>query len=290
MPHRSILDVSDPPPKPTRIISPSLSSASAVDEEEWVEQKETSYKRPRDALSPSPEVDLSSPELDQDCHHGEPPTPGAPFSGRTSLSRQRSGSSASNLARNHRGASPQLEHEERDFKQTANALYEQAQRRRSSSQDVDMQYTVDDDDTTAGAQRPRTSTDAPVFSEDSEEALARRNREAAAVLFGHTDQHPKPFGHLEFSSPLMAPKATLSTSFAIAAVAAPGDRPRHPSISLSLPAARTEGVEPMILDAAVVAVSASAQRGDGVGSSDWDTLQSPEQVAMDELEDMFDAY
>lgn len=111
--------------KPHRIISPSISSASAADEDD------ERYIRNRQVLSPSPEVDLSSPELeDEDTQ--SPPTPGAPFSGRNSVSRDRS-ASVSNLAHNRRAASPQLEHEERDFKQTASALHEQAQHRRNST-------------------------------------------------------------------------------------------------------------------------------------------------------------
>lgn len=119
-----------------RIISPSLSSASAADEEEH--GNNPLFHRQRTQLSPSPEVDLSSPDLDEDAHDQLlSETPGGRFSGRNSVARGAGDSRASSLSLNphpRRAASPQLEREERDFKLTASLLHEQALllRRRTS--------------------------------------------------------------------------------------------------------------------------------------------------------------
>jgi hypothetical protein len=81
MPAQPLPETVDPIPKHSRIISPSLSSASAADEED------ERYNRARAALSPSPEVDLSSPELDDENIDNPQPSTGS-FSGRNSLSRE----------------------------------------------------------------------------------------------------------------------------------------------------------------------------------------------------------
>ena len=254
MPRQPIPETVEPLPKANRIISPSLSSASVADEED------ERYNRNRQALSPSPEVDLSSPELDEESAQ-EPPTPGAPFSKRNSIARERS-ESASNLSHHRRGASPQLENEERDFKQTASALFEQAQQRRNSQQsqeDVKMEHA----DTTAGAQQEMEIVSMSI--EESEESVALKNSEAAADLFGHA-HHLKPLEHhIEmFSSPIIQPQNAL-----------------HTDIATSKVEKRDEPMKAMVLD---------VHSKDIATMADWDTLQSPENVELAELEDMFDAY
>ena len=253
MPRQPIPETVEPLPKTHRIISPSLSSASALDEED------ERYNRTRHAISPSPEVDLSSPDLEED-NAQEPPTPGAPFSKRNSVARSRS-ASASNLTHNRRGASPQLEHEERDFKQTANALYEQAQQRRNSQQsqqDVNMEQA----DTVAGAEQEPTTVSMSI--EASEESAALTNSEVAAALFGHADYLKPVEQHLEmFSSPLLQPQNALHTDLA-------------PKVER-----RDEPIESMELE---------IHHHDLATMADWDTLQSPENVELAELDDLFDAY
>ena len=242
-----------------RIISPSLSSASAADEEE------ERYTRPRHTLSPSPEVDLSSPELEQGQPQ-EPPTPGAPFSGRNSVTRERS-TSASNLAQGRRGGSPQLEHEERDFKLCANALYEQAQMQRRNSlvgresPDVVKMEVTDDVEYEAEV----------AMSIEEDEAAARKNSEVAAALFGQAE-HLKPMeGGLEYcSSPLIQPRSEVTLD----AVPAKG-------------AKREGGFEGMVLDLHIKDSEVDAVT---MADCDWDSLLSPENVDVAELEDLFDAY
>ncbi|KAG9239472.1 hypothetical protein BJ875DRAFT_501339 [Amylocarpus encephaloides] len=84
------------------LITPSLSSATSRTDEADAER--------RRELSPSPEVDLSSPEFD-DEDIISPPTPTGSFSGRTEP-----------VNRNHRASSPPLEKDEKEFTQTARGM------------------------------------------------------------------------------------------------------------------------------------------------------------------------
>jgi hypothetical protein len=72
----------------------------------------------RSRLSPSPEIDLSSPELDDSLPMG-PPTPGESFSGRSSLTRD--GTVDRRTPRN-RAPTPPLEADEKGFTETATAV------------------------------------------------------------------------------------------------------------------------------------------------------------------------
>jgi hypothetical protein len=83
------------------IISPALSSTPSRTDEADAER--------RRELSPSPEVDLSSPELD-DEDMLSPPTPTGSFSGRREP------------PRNTRATSPPLEKDEKEFTQTARGM------------------------------------------------------------------------------------------------------------------------------------------------------------------------
>jgi hypothetical protein len=94
------------------IISPSLSSAASRSDEADADR--------RRELSPSPEVDLSSPEFD-DGDITTPPTPTGSFSGRIKP------------VRNHRASSPPLEKDEKEFTQTALGM-----QTRKLSKDVQM--------------------------------------------------------------------------------------------------------------------------------------------------------
>lgn len=256
MPHQPIPEVVEPLPKSTRIISPSLSSASAADLEE------EHYSRQRTALSPSPEVDLSSPELEED-HEQEPPTPGAPFSGRNSVPRQ--SRSSSSLSHNRRAASPQLEREERDFKQTANQVYEQEQKRRNSQQDVPM----DQADAVAGAEPDIASVSMSIESHELDDVVMRKHSDDAAALFGDAEHLTLPPQHMDFSSPVIQPQSELK----IDVVASPQKQQLH-----------HEAMEAMSLDV-------SSQRHEVLPLPDaWDNLQSPENVDLAELEDLFDEY
>lgn len=256
-PHQPIPEVAELLPKPKRVISPSLSSASAADEDDR-------YTRGRTALSPSPEVDLSSPELEDQNNKQNPPTPGGSFSARNSLPREHP-PTATNLAHNRRAASPPLEREERDFKQTANALQIQLQQRRNS-QDVPMST----DDAPAGVDADAMSVAMSVEAEESEESAALKNMEAAKSLFeGHAEHLGLPAQSFEFSSPMLKPEAGL-----------------HIDTSMSKLSRVDEAMDSMMLDLG----SAKQDPMLPDAFAGWDGLQSPENVELDELEDLFDAY
>lgn len=151
-----------------RVISPSISSAS-IDED-----IEAAEERKRDALSLSPEVELSTEDLDFPGSGAEvdfvtPPTPaGSSLSGRSSLARDGSHGSPPEdiLSRNHKAVSPPLEGDEKEFTQTASSM-----RMRGMSLD----------DPTI---RPSTEDTNEMEVEETEEEKAKRNGEAAEALFG----------------------------------------------------------------------------------------------------------
>ena len=152
-----------------RVISPSLSNAS-VDEDEEMDL------RKREALSPSPEVDLSTPELDENADDDiAPPTPAGSFSGRSSLARD--GTNPQNevrLVHNHRAASPPLEGDEREFTRTASSM-----RARGMSLDDSIRPSTEAPE--------HAESDAPSLPlEETAEMTEQRNKEAAATLFGNT--------------------------------------------------------------------------------------------------------
>ena len=112
--HQPILDPYTNPFPQRAIISPSLSSAASRSDEADAER--------RRELSPSPEVDLSTPDFD-DEEMVIPPTPTGSFSGRII-----------EPARNTRASSPPLEKDEKEFTQTARGM----QKRKLSGDDVEM--------------------------------------------------------------------------------------------------------------------------------------------------------
>nr|POF03843.1 hypothetical protein CFP56_21599 [Quercus suber] len=275
MPHQSIPEVAAPVPAPRRIISPSLSSASAADEEE------DRCIRQRQAMSPSPEVDLSSPEFDEDQHH--PTTPGgAPFPTRNSVPRE--SSTVSHLANGRRGGSPQLEKEERDFKQTANALFEQAQQRRSSS---DKDVNMEPDSTGAGGDASFDAISITMSIEDSEESVALKNSDDAAALFG--PEHlslPKSQHLMEFSSPILHPQDSDARMDATAPSPRKAADPTSSSSTTTTTTITTDPASahmPLDLDDASNGLALPHVFA-------WDNLQHPEHVELDELDVMFDAY
>ncbi|CZT15990.1 uncharacterized protein RCC_01830 [Ramularia collo-cygni] len=252
-PHQPIPEVVEPVQKPTRIISPSLSSASAADEEDR-------FARDRHAMSPSPEVDLSSPEYDED-RGNSPPTPGGSFAQRGSVPRDASSYTA------RRAASPPLENEERDFKQTASALYEQALARRNS-QESQKDVNMEQGDAVAGAEQRNDSVSISIEPDETEECAALKNREAAAALF-ESEHLQMPIDQtMDFSSPmLLAQNDTRGES------AATTDH--HDS-----------NMDHMALDQSEK--DTSMQLPDPAFA--WDSLKSPENIEIAELEDMFDEY
>lgn len=172
---------------PSRIISPSLSSAADDSEEEDRD------RRARCAMSPSPEVDLSSPELDNDSDT-------TTFSGRSSL--MHDVQPTNNMAHNRRAASPPLERDEREFTATASSLQQRSrsmQSERSLVSDVPPSSSSTEDENLHHVENEA----------ESEESAALRNSEAAALLFGQSVESNSSSGasHMEFgvTSPVLKP-------------------------------------------------------------------------------------
>ncbi|KAL9128374.1 MAG: hypothetical protein Q9217_002928 [Psora testacea] len=226
-----------------RIISPSISSAS-VDED-----TEAAEERKREALSPSPEVDLSSNEFDGIAHGPEidfvtPSTPGPSFSGRSSLARDGSNGSTSEtvLLHNHRAASPPLEGDEKEFTQTASSV-----RMRGMSLDDPLVL-------------PTVETAKVPQGEEDEEMKAKANREAAEALFG--TRHPPELPMAIMSSPQVRPLHTVNEE----------------NIEV-----RSQGGGDVVMHESCMSVLGDS----GMGLT-WDTRE-PEDIQIEDLDDLFGA-
>lgn len=233
-----------------RIISPSLSNAS-VDED-----TEAAEDRKRDALSPSPEIDLSTPELDAVAPGAEddfptPPTPaGSSFSGRSSLARDGSNGSMGEVATlvHNRAQIPPLEGDEKEFEQTASSMA----MRGMSFDDVNIRESKEVDITV-------TKNLSALQVEETEEEKAKRNSEVAAALFGghHSPEQGPPMGLM--SSPLVKPIVGHVRQ----------EAPRE------VEDVEMEGVGSIL--------------GETGFSFNWD-IKKPENVDLDELDDLFGGF
>lgn len=148
----------------TSIITPPLSSAASGSESAEEERQRE--------LSPSPEVDLSSPEFDD--VDDDIPMPGTPI-GSSSLRFSRA-SHTGYVPRNQRGASPPLEKDEKEFTQTAEGL----QKRKLAGHALLMSSaspTVVSSPSSADALHPSQSTEMDDAARDE------------SVLFGFESRH-----------------------------------------------------------------------------------------------------
>ena len=224
-----------------RIISPSISSAS-VDED-----TEAAEDRKREALSPSPEVDLSNHDFDDiapgpETDYVTPPTPGSSFSGRSSLARDGSNGSIPEtaLSHNHRAASPPLEGDEKEFTQTASSV-----RMRGMS--------LDDPSI-----RPTIEISSVVQPEEDEEAKAKANREAVETLFAN--HQPQEIGMTIMSSPQV--------------------RPLHTVVEEKVEMSHQDDED------VVMQESCTSILGDSGLGLTWDT-RDPEDIQIEDLDDLF---
>ncbi len=168
-----------------RIISPSLSSGP--EEEEDGEEEEESELRFRDMHSPSPELELSIPEIEF-SHIQSMEAP--PFTDSTTEA------SFANISHNRRAASPPLEHDEREFTHTASVM----QQRKQSEQIEQLQLSA------AGTPTAEQLDDVmEAVQDETEESAALRNREAAAALFGGHGSNLLQVADADFSSPMLRP-------------------------------------------------------------------------------------
>ncbi|KAH7139502.1 hypothetical protein B0J11DRAFT_45278 [Dendryphion nanum] len=176
VPHQPIPTNAGNNPATARIISPSLSSTAS--------EEEDAEARSRDRMSPSPELDLSSPEFED---------------GADPFSNQSHPPTSINIAHNRRAQSPPLERDEREFTQTASSLQQ-----RRMSQEAERKRAAS---TTATPAVDVVMEDAVVHTtEETEESAALKNSESAAMLFGHVATFQN---DLAPSSPMLKPTLVI---------------------------------------------------------------------------------
>jgi hypothetical protein len=150
---------------PNRIISPSLTSAADDDEEH--------ASRTRTELSPSPEVELTPPDLDLDV-------PDASLPRAASFPSHLGASASATPCFGPKHTSPPLDLHEHEFTQTAESLQQRRRsemEQRSRAQSVEVKVEAPEEDA--------MMVDSDV--EDDSERAARRCREAADAVFGASD-------------------------------------------------------------------------------------------------------
>ncbi|CAG8950743.1 hypothetical protein HYFRA_00002954 [Hymenoscyphus fraxineus] len=163
-PHQPIPDPSNVQFPQRSLITPSISSAASRSDENDAER--------RRELSPSPEVDLSSTEFDDDDIIS-PPTPTGSFSGRPDAA-----------IRNNRASSPPLEKDEKEFTQTARGM-----QKRKFSGDVNMSGV------------PSDMADHPMKSSETDVLFG---------MHPSFPGMGKSFHAAEFSSPAMKPHLSIN--------------------------------------------------------------------------------
>lgn len=182
-----------------RIISPSLSNASIEDDD-----SEAAEIRKREAFSPSPEIDLSVPELDtvtqsDDRFHISTTPPGS-LSGRSSLARDGSISTTAeetSLAHNTRARSPPLEGDEKEFTQTASNM----RMRGMSFDDQSIRQSTE-------VENALPATVDGMHLGETEEEVAHRDQEDGAKLFGEQHGQTQEVASVLMSSPFVKPVGT----------------------------------------------------------------------------------
>ncbi|ETI25603.1 hypothetical protein G647_02377 [Cladophialophora carrionii CBS 160.54] len=176
-------DILPPPLLSIKDITPSVSDQSQGDDEMDFD------RRDRARLSPSPEVELYSPDLDHDDPM-ELPTPGEHFSARSSLNPD---GTPDVRRKSNRAPSPPLEDDERGFTETATAV----RARGMSLHNPTVQASIELNEKPQGAE----------VSEETPEQRQKRDRELGLALFGHAHQALHiPEQKVLASSPMMQAK------------------------------------------------------------------------------------
>jgi len=157
-------DILPPPLISVKTLTPSVSDHSQLDDDLELDLRD------RARLSPSPEVELYSPELDHE-DSVRPPTPGEHFSARSSLNPD---GTPDVRRRPNRAPSPPLEADERGFTETATAV----RARGMSLNNPTVQASVEVDEKVQSGE----------VTEETPEQRQRRDRELGLELFGQS--HP----------------------------------------------------------------------------------------------------
>ena len=187
-PHQSLPENSDdiitPSINDVKRLTPSISDPSIHEDDIDVDFPD------RSRLSPSPEIDLSNPELDDDLPMA-PPTPGESFSGRSSMSRE--GTADRRIPRN-RAPTPPLEADEKGFTETATAVRARGMSLHEPVVHVSVEVTEE-----------QSMHDEPV--EETPEMTHRKDQELGYELFGQAHGAlDVPNQRILTSSPTMQPR------------------------------------------------------------------------------------
>ena len=132
-------DILPPTLNDIKQLTPSISDPSVAGDDSDVEMR---------GRSPSPEVELFVPDLEDDMGIPTPPTPGEPFSGRSSLNPD---GTTEIRVRSNRAPSPALEADERGFTETATAVRARGTSLQSAvpqpSVEVDRSAVIEEEET-----------------------------------------------------------------------------------------------------------------------------------------------
>ena len=292
-------------------------SASSVDQDE-----DDAMARERARLSPSPEVDLSSPDFEDDAagFHSD-----ADPSSSTSHSREFGNHhNPSRLMHSNRAASPPLEGDEKEFTQTASAVRERASEERATQsgrpetafsaiseglfelEDGSLNYSpspMDEGSPSASGNEMSDDQYGDSFSSNSPE-VPQDDDAAAAALFGTSPSPSLTSVASSISSGTSAAlEAGLSTEESMNAIAgAPQiSLPEDPSINSVSTLKRSIDMLNSGLPDVEMKMSDMAEQDDKLSLAtaplmntdvdmafdSWKELQSPETVEVDELDEMF---
>lgn len=164
-------------------ITPSISSPS-VNQDDDIDMELQERLR----YSPSPEVDLSTPDDEELVDAPQrPPTPNGSFSGRSSIPRD--GSNGENQRSRNRAPSPPLEADERGFTETANAV---------RARGMSLSSTA--------VQTSSENTEESTRLEETADTTNRRDQEFGLELFGQSNNAiAAPALSVMLSSPMIQP-------------------------------------------------------------------------------------
>ena len=146
------------------MMTPSVSTPSVDQDDVDIDIQE------RARMSPSPEIELSPPEFDDD-HPMLPQPPGESFSGRSSLSRDGT-VEHHRMHRQNRAPSPPLEADEKGFTETAHAVRARGMSLNEPAIKVSIERTVEEQGGTIGP------------AEETMEMTHHRDQELGYELFG----------------------------------------------------------------------------------------------------------
>lgn len=278
-------------------MTPSLSSGSVAQDDD--DDDEEAMARERSRLSPSPEIDLSAPEFEEE--QNDLKDPGSCDASTPGFSDQR----AHRLSHNHRAASPPLEGDEREFTQTASSVRERASSEKASRQEsLDVASASASNESQARQSFPVSPMDEDPMNEEDDYFSHRASHEQ------NNDMEDETVAALFGTSPSPSLASMVSSSSSGTTVAS----------EAGSTADGLQSLKEKIMDSPRGATPSSVVDGEFVSSSlkrpfdmvetgfsvkpdmqpkqlrtfdfdmvidSWSDLRSPETVEVDELDEMF---